>query len=127
MSATASQRFVARRGEHDRHHRQRADQHRALACAIDAPAALDEAAREPAAADAADIGQQVDGDERRPEPGEREPVFAVQELRQPEQEEPPDRIGHELRDNESPGLPMAQQLQPRHARGRLFRVAADVG
>ena len=85
------------RREHDRHDGQRADEHRALARAVHAPAALDEAARKPAAADAADVRDQIDRDQRRPEPGERETVLAVEKLRQPEQKEPPDRIGHELR------------------------------
>jgi hypothetical protein len=112
--------------EQDRHHAQRAHQHCAFACAVDAPAVLDETAREPATADAANIGEHEDHDQRQAESQQCQSVFGVQELWQPEEEEPPDRIGDEFRGDERPGLAMAQNPRPRHAHCRFRRIAADM-
>ena len=75
-------------------------------------AELDEGTREPASADAADGGAVIDDDERQAEVAEIE-VESLREIgRQPEQVEPPDGVGEEFADGESPGLAMAQQLDP---------------
>ena len=49
----------------------------------------------------------------------------VQELRHPEEVEPPDGVRHELREGEGPGLPVREQPSPRDAAQGLLRVAQD--
>ena len=105
---------------------QRAHQHRRLAARIDAPAALEQRRRQPAAADAADVGDEIDRDERRPDRAEVDAVVAVEKIRNPEEVEPPDRVGQELAERERPGLPVLQQPDPRDVRRRVGRIAADV-
>ena len=55
------------------------------------------------------------------------PYVWFEELRQPEEEEPPDRVGEELAGGEGPCLPVAQQASPGDPDHRLDGVAADVG
>ena len=40
---------------------------------------------------------------------------------------PPDRIGHELADHKSPGLPIGKSSNPSELPGRFRRIAANVG
>ena len=84
---------------------------------VDRPAALDQTRGEPAAADAADVRDQVDGDERRAHRAQIDAVIAVEKVGHPEEVQPPDRIGQELPDRERPRLPMRHERAPRH-RGR---------
>src|ERR1700722_19524847 len=62
------------------------------------------AARQPASVNAAEGGSDVNDDEREPEMRQVEVEARVEELRKPEEEEPPDRISEEFTDHESPGL-----------------------
>src|SRR6267143_1601318 len=82
---------------------------------------------EPAATDAADVRQQIDGDQRRAEALELEAVALAQEVGQPEQEHPPDRVDQELAQGEGPRLAPGQQLEPADLLGRLGRVLLDIG
>ena len=63
---------------------------------------------------------------RRAELEQRQAELAVEEVRHPEQIDPPDRIGHELRDRHGPRLAVRQERAPRDARDRIGRVARDV-
>ena len=65
-----------------------------------------------------------------------DPELGVQIGRGPEEEEPPDSVGHELADSERPGLPVSQALhEPQFLRGSVlgclivvkFLVLLDVG
>src|SRR6478672_5589376 len=51
----------------------------------------------------------------------------MQKVGDPEQVEPPDRIGSKLPDCERPRLAISQQREPRNADGRIRRVAPDEG
>ena len=72
--------------------------------ALTRPAALDERRRQPAAADAADVGDEIDRDERRADGPQVDAVIAIEEVRDPEEVQPPDRIGQELADRKRPRL-----------------------
>ncbi len=98
------------RGEDNRHHAQRADEHRHFAPAIDPPSAFDQCRRQPAATNAADIGNQLDSYQWKAHGRKIQPVVLAQKIGNPEEVEPPDRIGHELANRKSPSLPMAHQL-----------------
>ena len=52
---------------------------------------------------------EVNRDERRADRRQVDAVVAIQEVRNPEQVQPPDRIGQELAERERPRLPMLQQ------------------
>src|SRR3546814_4544560 len=67
----------------------------------------------------------VDRDQRRAEAHQIEIVALGEEIGQPEQEHPPDRIGEELAERERPGLAVAQQLEPRDLAGGIGRIALD--
>ena len=112
--------------EHDRDDTERAAQHRLFSSGIHAPAALDQRRGEPAAPDAADIRRQIDGNQRRADVLEVEPIVLLQEVRYPVKVEPPDRIGEELAEGKGPGLAVRQQPGPRDPGGRLRRVAPNV-
>ena len=62
-----------------------------LRAALRAPAALDERGREPAAADAADVRDQVDDHDGQAHGAEVQAVVAVEEVGDPEEVQPPDR------------------------------------
>ena len=94
---------------------------RSCARAFTRPAALDERRREPAAADAAHVGHEVDDHERQADGLQVEAVVAVQEVGDPEEVQPPDGVGHELADREGPGLAVGEQLAPGDGRDRLRR------
>src|SRR2546423_574841 len=96
------------RGERDRDRAERGAEHRKLARAARAGAVGGPARAEPAAADRADVGDQIDRDERRPELAQREMEAAREEGGQPEQEGPPDRIDQEAPGNIGPGLAYAE-------------------
>jgi hypothetical protein len=127
MLTNATEPHAARgRRECDRHDGQRAREHGDLAPRVDVPPSLDQRGRQPAAADAADVGNQIDREERRTDRLEIDAVVAVQEVRNPEQVQPPHGIGHELADRERPRLAVLQQHPPRHVHRRIGRIAADV-
>jgi hypothetical protein len=93
------------------------------------PTGLGEVAGQPAAQDGADAGAEVDEGH---EAGALQRVLAALALqvgRQPEQEEPPDRVGQHLGHQEGPDLAVAQQCRPAQAQGLLAgRLAStDVG
>jgi len=82
--------------------------------------------RQPAAADAADVGHEVDHHERQPHGLEVEPVVALEEVGHPEEIQPPDRVGEELADREGPGLPQGKHRRPGQRHDRLGRITVDV-
>ena len=96
----------------DEHHRHHAQQHRRFAPGIDGPAALDQQAREPAAADAADIREAIDEHERRAEAFDIELEVGAEEEREQIQVPAPDRVGEEFGEDEGPRLPIREQAQP---------------
>src|SRR5687767_8477610 len=116
----------SRRREHYRHDGECADQHRGLAALVYRPAALDQRTGNIAAADAADVGDDVDDREWDPEIFEIEAMLLVEKIRKPEQVDPPDRIGKKFSDGEGPRLPVREQASPRNSRGRFRRVALDI-
>src|ERR1044072_3241551 len=113
--------------EDNRHHAQRADEHRRLASRANRPAPLYQIRREPTAPDAAHLRREIDDDERRPQSAQSDAVGLVQKLRQPEEEEPPDGVCEELADGEGPRLPVTQQTRPRNLRRGLFGVTPYIG
>src|SRR3546814_20721364 len=80
-----------------------------------------------AARDAADVGEQIDRDERRPEAEQIEAVAVAEIARQPEEEEPPDRVDAEFADRISPGLANADQPLPRELDDGVDGVLLDPG
>ena len=113
--------------EDDRDHADGTDAHRGLAGGVNGPASLDETTGDPAAADAADVRNQVDGNERQADILQVDAVLLVQESRNPEEIEPPDRVGHELADGEGPGLSELQEAEPADLALLIGRVGLDVG
>src|SRR4029079_4846443 len=104
-----------------------ADQHRRLSRAVDGPAVLDESGRQPTAGDTADVGNQVDRDQRWTNGGELEPVLVAQKVWYPVKIEPPDRIGQILANRKCRRLPVRGQLSPRYSdRRRIGRIAVNV-
>ena len=84
-----------------------------LRAGFDRPAALDQRRRQPAAADAADVGDQVARSvSARIRRGPADAVFGCEEVGDPEQVEPPDRIGQELAERERPRSAGAEQRRP---------------
>jgi hypothetical protein len=81
-----------------------------------APAAADEARRQPAEEDAPEIGDDIDDEERNSDLLEvelrRERRVVVEERGQPGEVEPPDRVRHELRNRERPGFAELKQVTP---------------
>src|SRR3546814_1706421 len=67
---------------------------------------------QPAAADAAKIGEQIDGGERQAEAPEVHVIAFEQIDGQPEEEEPPDRVDEEFAQRIGPGLPNPEQATP---------------
>jgi len=116
---------VGRKG--DRHGAQGRQKHGALARAVYAPAAPHEARGCPAASDRPDIGQQIDRDQRRAEIQHLDAILLVEEVRQPEEEGPPDRVNQEAAQHIGPGLAQPKQRGPFD--GALFfdRVGFDPG
>ena len=53
-------------------------------------------------------------------------MVAVEEIGNPEQVQPPDRIRKELPNHEGPSLPMRQQRPPRDVHRRIGRITVDV-
>ena len=115
------------RGRKHRHDAYRADQHSRLAGGIHRPAPLDEPRREPAAADTAHIGNQVNNHQRRAQLHQIQSVLLVQESRNPVKIEPPYRPTQEHPYDECPRLAIAQQRQPGNLNNGVRRVAADIG
>src|SRR5262245_43925268 len=115
-------------GEHDRDDAQRAQEHRKFSSTVGGPARMDEVRRDPSTADAPDVGDQINGDEWRPElrDSDADVEFFVEEIGHPEEVEPPDGIGHELANGERPGLAMREQLGPGNFHDWIGRVAANV-
>src|SRR2546423_1060810 len=114
------------RREDNRHDAQRADKHRGLPPAVRRPAALDECGGEPAAADASNVGGDVDDDDGDAQFRETDAVVLVQKFGEPVEVEPPDGVGQKFSYGEGPRLPMWEQTLPGHPCRRLRRVALDV-
>src|SRR3546814_1443121 len=92
---------------------ERRDKQGRLALTVDAPAAPDQVRRQPAARNRADVGEQVDGDQRRTDRREEtgvarreefEPLRPRAEIGEPEQEKIPVGVGEEFGGDEIPGL-----------------------
>ena len=113
--------------EDDRDDADGTNAHRGLAGRIDRPSGPDQATREPAAPDAAHVGDEVDCDERESDILEVDAMLLVQEARNPEEVEPPHWVRHELSDGEGPGLTELQEAQPTDLTLRVGWVGLDVG
>ena len=100
--------------EEDRQRAEGEDEHRDLTDLDDVVAALGEALDEPAGEDAEDGDDTVEDDERQGRGLEVEVLLALEVVRQPDQVEPPDRVGEELGHHVGPGLTLAEQAEPGH-------------
>ena len=101
-----------------------------LRARVTRPAPLLEVARQPPAHDAQHRDDGVDGHEVNPAVLDVEAARRLEVVGQPDQEEPPDRIRHELRDDEAPGLAVpegAPVAERRAAGGGFVLVARNVG
>src|SRR5262249_42154170 len=94
---------------------------------VDGEAAMNQSRRDPAAADAAEIGDEIDGKDRKANFAEAESVFAMHVVGNPEKEEPPDRIGHEFSGGDGPRLAITEQREPRNFSGRWNGVGVNEG
>src|SRR5579859_337767 len=113
--------------EHDGHDAESADQHGRAARGTDAEAELESEDWEPAAEDASNSGADVDEHDGQGQSVELEAELRGEVFRQPEEQEPPDGVGHTFADEESPALAIGKQPAPRYLDGGVCRVAADVG
>ena len=116
------------------------DQHRGLARAAGREAAPDQVAGQPAAHDAEHRDDAIDRDQVDPALLDVQAARLLEVVGQPDEEEPPDRIGQELADDERPRLPVAEDREPGELRAggatstgceaarsrRRRRIAADV-
>src|SRR5882672_10088082 len=112
--------------KHNRYDANCADKHRDLARGVHGAAALNDRGRQPARGHAADIGEQINHHDGWADPRQRQTVLALQETRNPEEIEPPDRIGEKLSDDKRPGLPERKQGKPSDFSGQDLRIAANV-
>ena len=114
----------------NRHHAAGKNKHAGLAGARDRPALPGQIAGDPAAQDAQHGDDGVDGHEVNPAFLDVQPACLFEIVGQPDEKEPPDRIGHELGEDERPGLPVFQQAEPgrflRGIAGGFVLVAVDV-
>src|SRR5262249_53347716 len=97
--------------------------HGGFARPVDRPTALDQSPRDPATAHRTYIGNQIN---RRYVGGERRPLHAlilIEKFWQPEEVEPPDRIGQHFSEGEGPELAVAEQRQPGRLLLELLRLA----
>src|SRR4029077_18920258 len=81
---------------------------------------------QPARGHTAGIGEQINYHEGRSDPRQGQAVLALQESRNPEEIEPPDRIGEKLPDDKRPGLPERKQGKPFDFSRQDLRIAANV-
>ena len=87
---------------------------------------LDHPRRNIAAADAADVRNDVDHRDRQAEGFEVEAVLLLQEIGQPEKIDPPDRIGQKFADRKCPRLAMRNSRFQGILVDWLDRIALDV-
>src|SRR3546814_19953830 len=97
---------------------------------------MDQPRRQPAARDRDDVGEQIDGDERRADRREDagialrkqlEPLRLRKEIGKPEEEEIPDGVGEEFGGDEIPGLALAERLPPAERRAiGVFAILLDM-
>ena len=113
--------------EDDRNDADSADAHCGLARRIDRPAGLDEAGGDPPTADAADIRNQVDSHQWQSDVLEVDAVLLVEETRDPEEVEPPDRVGHELTNSKGPRLAELEQAEPTDLALLVGWIGFDMG
>src|SRR6266404_8207336 len=112
--------------KHNRRDADGAHEHRDLARGINGAAALNHRGRQPACGHTAGIGEQINHHEWRSDPRQGQAMLALQETRNPEEIEPPDRIGEELPDGKRPGLPERKQGKPFDFSRQDLRIAANV-
>src|SRR5579883_605308 len=105
--------------EKDGKHGEGADQHGRFAGSIDAPAALEQSRREPAAGETPERGHVVDDDQRPSKLRQGQTMALVEKFRQPEHEEPPSGIGDELSKQDGPRLAVYDQPRPRDFRAGI--------
>src|SRR5882757_3411254 len=92
-----------------------ADQHGEFTAFVEAHTAPHERTGEPSTEDGANARSAVDQDQRQTDVLKVEVVVFVEVLRQPEEIEPPDRVGERLCDREGPGSTMFQNISKRTA------------
>src|SRR5207248_1559548 len=80
----------------------------------DAPTAAGEPAGDPSAQDTEDRDDGVDAHQVNPAILYVEVACLFEVIRQPDEKEPPDRIGQKFSRDERPGLAMPQHLAPSH-------------
>src|ERR1700744_4550340 len=96
-----------------------ADEHGSEARSDGGEAEFAERHGQPSAADAADGRSSVDDDEREAHVLQVEAVLFAEEIRQPEEEEPPDGIGETFTNGKGPCLAIGEQTHPRDRRAHL--------
>src|SRR5258705_3671499 len=87
---------------------------------------MNQARREPAAGDAADVGDQVDDGDGGADFCEYETMLALEEIGNPEEVEPPDGIGEKFADDEGVGLTVREKRGPFDFADGFGRIGADV-
>src|SRR5258708_15208563 len=102
------------RGRDDRDQADCEQKHPALPRPRNAPPATSEISGDPSTEDAEHCDDGVNRDQMSPAILDVEPACGLEVIRQPEEEEPPYRIGDELRHDEGPRLPLAQRSEPAH-------------
>ena len=108
-------------------HRAGAEEHRSQPGARGVHPHAAEGSRQPAAADASRGRGAIDNDQRQSKMPQVEMKGLVEEIRQPEEEEPPDRISEKFGQRKGPGLAIVQQFGPgRRAAHLLCRILIDV-
>src|SRR5258708_30432757 len=103
-----------------------ANEHGEFTCGIDARATTNQARREPAAGDAADVRDQIDDRDGRTDFREHQIMLALQKVGHPEEIEPPDGIGEKFADDERIGLAVREQSGPLDFPDGFGRIRADV-
>jgi Phosphoenolpyruvate carboxykinase len=73
------------------------------------------------------VNRPMEQDQWQRQSGQLQVVGFGEVFRQPEEEEPPDRISHEFTERKRPRLPVRQQVSPGNVDRRLGRVALNVG
>jgi len=104
----------------DRHGR-RANEHRCFAGFALGPSALHEKSGEPSSTHASETGDEIDDGESACVVAILHMALVVEAQGQPEQIEPPGRIGEEFRDCEAPGLLVSNGFEVGNLDGLLFQ------
>src|SRR5579883_1766199 len=104
-----------------------ASEHGGFAGEVDGDAAADERGRQPATAHAAEVGNQIDDEDRRAELDEMDAVLALEIVGNPEEIEPPDGVGEEFSGDERPSLTAGNDKRPGDFASGHGGIAANEG